>query len=445
MGIMDHLPLTEREFIGRTASDLMLQGQGDLEKTLRGIVSFQDDLEYGWEEAVLSGNWYRYPGEIERMRFCSEWALKNYLLARAMSLPAKYVIVEDYCGTNLPHEMVLVPNGSLYLLDWRFHKVSQNKGAFKSKEDELTFSRIFEITDAEVMRRVERLRSSESFLEALVSGQYLAIRNTPKGTLEIFVRYDPRTAALEYWYVLFSFAGRYNLYFRYRIYANSQKEEEVGILAGKNGRNFKTIPVTDFQDKKSLRDFFRKNKLPEFNEKQRLSLLRHALYRYAFSDRGGLAFPAETRLENLGRMREYAYHQRKEGNLWLRRLIADYEKMVRKNPEAAERFLDGYQFEVQIDQMGLKEKELYKHVSDCCRLDAPEDALREGILVSLEELAETLSLSDVASVQQKLQDAVVSRIGINAFRYKPPKIFDLFGKIMKEVEKENAERLARKR
>lgn len=188
MGIINQLPESEQDLVSQNALSIMQQNDGDLEKILKGIVSFQDDLDYDWEEAVLSGNWYRYPGEIGKMRFCSEWALKNFLLARAMALPARYVIVENYCGMNVPHEIVLVPNGSLYLLDWELHKVSQNKGAFKYQDDEITFSRIFEVPEAEVMRRVERLRSSESFLEALMSGQYLTIRNTARGVLEIFVQ-----------------------------------------------------------------------------------------------------------------------------------------------------------------------------------------------------------------------------------------------------------------
>jgi hypothetical protein len=442
MGIVNQLPLLEREFIIQTASELMLQNQGNLEQTLRGIVSFQGELDYGWEEAVLSENWYRYPGEIEKMRFCSEWALKNFLLARAMSLPAQYVIVENYCGTNLPHEMVLVPNGSLYLLDWELYSVSQNKGAFKSPKEEITFSRIYEIPEAEVMRRVERLRSSESFLEALISGQYLAVRNTPRGVLEIFVQYDPKTSALEYWHILYSFSGRYNFYFRYRIYANSQKEEEVGVLSEKNGRSFKTIPVMDFQNRQSVRKFFLKDELPQFNEAQRRAFLLQIILACAFRENDDFSFSPENRLDNLNRIEKYAYDQSKQGTGTCRRVVEDYRRLAQKNPEAAERFLDGFQFELQADQLKLEEADLFKCASNCCNLDSLEGAFKEGILISMRELAETLSLSDLSLVQQKLQDAVVSQIGINAFRYKPPKAFDLLNKIMEEVKREDAERLS---
>lgn len=237
---------------------------------------------------------------------------------------------------------------------------------------------------------------------------------------------------MEYWHILYSFSGRYNFYFRYRIYANSQREEEIGILSEKNGRNFKTIPVVNFQSKKSLRNFFLKDNLPQFSEKQRQSFLRQIIVEYAFREHGGLAFPSETRKENLARMEKYAHNQTNQGTGRLRRIVEDYKKMVRNNLEAAEHFLDGFQFEVQIDQLGLKEADLYKHASGCCNLDSLAGAFKEGLLVSLRELAEALSLSDASIVQRKLQDAVVSQIGISSFRYKPPKAFDLLKKIWRK-------------
>ena len=104
------LPASEQEYLAKNAVRIVQQASSDsLEGVLKGVVDFRKDLDYGWEEAVLQGKFYRWPSEINQRIFCSEKALTSYLLLRALGVRAEYGIVENSNSNGMSHEVVFVP------------------------------------------------------------------------------------------------------------------------------------------------------------------------------------------------------------------------------------------------------------------------------------------------------------------------------------------------
>jgi hypothetical protein len=283
------LPEEEISFLSENSAEIIRNSDMTLEGMLAGIVNVFSGREYGWEEAILSGLWYQYPHEMKEQRFCSEEALKNFLLARFLQIPAQYCVLENYNNRGVGHECVLVPHeGKTYLLDYdkvleveveenkfvhhipvsgklenaEFSKLLQEISTYK-----ITFDSIEYLNEEEVLNRVESLRSGDSLLNALECGQELYKRAFRYGELQAQVKYFPDEATLEFTYFLSSVSLMSPLYFTSRIKAISDgvsQEDEIGISPKAfNESEIERIPVVTFvrggeQKIPTLHDFIEK-------------------------------------------------------------------------------------------------------------------------------------------------------------------------------------------
>lgn len=244
----ESVPESVMEFLINQSLKIVRTAPDDsLESVLRGVVNFRKELEYGWEEAILDGKWYRWPSEIKSQIFCSEKALTTYLLLKTLGVPAKYALVSDYQGTGLKHETVFVPEGDrLLLLDWNdvlpveFNSDRLVAGNITIKKKDLSW-----IADEEVIPRVFDLRSGDSFIDALESGQQLYRRLTKEGQLEVYVQFQKEQQQLNFLYQFSPIVNAPSFYCRQEFKATATgitSRQQFGFLISGTGLKATFLP-----------------------------------------------------------------------------------------------------------------------------------------------------------------------------------------------------------
>ncbi|MEK6967465.1 MAG: hypothetical protein AABX51_02435 [Nanoarchaeota archaeon] len=231
--VIGALPKEGKEFIF-TQAQQVLQGSTTLEDILRNTVKVFSEKEYGWLEAIQSNTWFRYPHEVDKQRFCSEEALKNYLILQALGIPARYALVENYQDRGLAHELVIVPDGKRsFLLDWEYaDKVTLSDHDFKLRNGQSrTFSALHYIPDEEVLERVEAMRNRSMFLDAIESGQHFFRSSTDDGQLDAYIKYDLKEQKVDMVFYWISATGGLPFYFKNTLAFDQtiQGIYEVGI------------------------------------------------------------------------------------------------------------------------------------------------------------------------------------------------------------------------
>ena len=237
-GILSLLPEEEYSFLLETSQTILRKCTTDsLEDLCRKVASTLSNTSYGWEEAILDKTWYRYPSEIRDMTFCSEEALKNYLLLKTVGITPKYCIVEGYRGSGMAHEIILVPDTEIphsetYLLldHGSVNSVQINDSEIVYEQgNTVAFSDITFLDEDEILPRVNSLRNGQRFLEAIEVGQMLYRKEITEGELEAYVKYHPESQEIEFTSVLTRYTAGLQLYLSHRSFVleNERGEKEI--------------------------------------------------------------------------------------------------------------------------------------------------------------------------------------------------------------------------
>jgi hypothetical protein len=251
-GILSQVPGKDRKFLIENASAI-LNRTSSLEAVLKEVSTVFKEKEYGWEEAILSGKWFRYPSEVGKQRFCSEEALKNYLMVCALGIPAQYAITENLDNRGMAHELVLIPNGSSMLcLDWNLSgAVVLEKEGFRHENGKLTsYDNLVIVPEEQIIERVEDLRSGLSFLDAISCSQQLYQIHDDKGLLESYVHYDPEVQKLAFQFIFRPYAG-FPFYYEQESQIEGDKIiccEHIGLVGDQKGRKYERMPMLTIKE-----------------------------------------------------------------------------------------------------------------------------------------------------------------------------------------------------
>jgi hypothetical protein len=424
MSFLSTLPETEQEFAKRTALGFL--SETDTLKDLLGkIVSFQGELAYGWGEAVLGRKWYRWPSELETMRFCSEAALKNFIICKALALPVKYYVCEDYYGTGSSHEFVVQDCGGYdFLIDWKLLKGRLSDRNFWIKGGgKIPLGKIAEIPEDMIIDRVNKLRSAQSFLDAVVSGQFLLCKYSNFGYLEVSVKYFPVENCMEFRFVYFPYSGRLNFYYLQRYRAGGEIEDEVGFLADKCGKNSKAFPVAHglFEFAEMINGKRIDIMLPE---RLLRSILIHVIRETGHV--GSLATSEGTRKNAMDKFKRIIRGSRSNKRFEASEFIVDFYDKIHQlcGFDGAERFLDGIIFRNSMDSKFRNFWDLVKLANRFLSMSVSE-IIMESIAICFYDIAGVLSILDCAQFQKTICEAMVQESGIRSFNFKEPKIYNI--------------------
>jgi hypothetical protein len=200
---LDKIPQTEPPFLLARAKEVLQSQPSSIEDILKATKRIFSDKGYGWEEAILTDRWYRWPSEVGGKRFCSEEALKDYLVLRTLGIPAEYAIVGNYNNTGLAHEVAFVEvEGRKYALDWEgpIPVEIQGDSLIPTNGSQTSLAQVGFLEEDEVFQRVRGLQSGESFLRSITTPQILFIRDNYRGELKAYVSYEPDTGAITFTY-----------------------------------------------------------------------------------------------------------------------------------------------------------------------------------------------------------------------------------------------------
>ena len=312
---------------------------------LSGVAQYLSDKEYGWEEAILDNKWYHYPGEIKKQRFCSEEALKNYLLLRALQVPALYTLAHNYDNRGMAHEIIIVPDGDKTLmLEWgKVEPVTLSDGVLKDENGEILSEKARILPEEYVFSRVKKMRNGTSFMDAITSGQILYQSGLDFGNVDAYVKYNPKTKTVKFLYLLEDvLVPSLKFYFDYDITLEGRElktNQECGVARNLSGLNFQKIPV--FKPGKGMKN---SEFLPFFdhlNEDEKRSMLIKVLYGKAAKE-DGLIYSESERSAWLLRLEEAAESVTDDkAKAQIKSLIDIYNNLKSKNVNRANRYMDG--------------------------------------------------------------------------------------------------------
>lgn len=329
---------------------------------------------------------------------------------------------------GLAHELVTVEwdNGH-YLLDWEFSKIKKRtrRGFKVGNKKTIQFDNLTELAEREVFERIQMLRSAKSFLGALASGQCLYQRYSKKGILEIYVKFDPKTAVLDYWFVYFCITGLYHCYLRYRMFANGESQEEIGLAYNKTGFNFDTLPIATVANRSQYKKC-KSDLLEEFH----WPLWHHYLFQKCV-DKADVTNSSEVKafrekFLHSSRLADWNEEEQKSPEKkWARDAVAVFDEISERGGEEPGRlYLDAVlflwfhlyrQYPSIADLQSYAEKKL--KVSN---LDAFDKSLR----VCFKELAEVLDFEKAIEIQHRLHEEIVHHKDLGSYAVFPPKFFD---------------------
>lgn len=349
--LLSRLPKQEVDFLLNTAQIVLSRAKNDsLEEILRQTREIFSDKEYGWEESILDGNWYRYPSEVGRMRFCSEEALKNYLIIRTLGIPANYAIIQNYQDRGLAHEAVIVPDGSRqFLVDWNLSSGILSEKSFDSNGKEvISYDKLEYISEHEVLDRIMALRSGKSFLDAIESGQILYQRMGPEGEFTAYVQYIPKNQELKFMFTLKQIPHGLSFYYTNTLSTTGNSlghRTENGIVIDGEDLSITTLPV--ILEGGSLIDLERR--IGELDPVTLWYIGGEAIYNNIL----GKSDSKQVKYNILEDQRKLQLAQLRlklednPDNENLSSFLNNYDSLRKQNIEAAERYLDFHLFNAQ--------------------------------------------------------------------------------------------------
>ncbi len=420
--IFSELPQHEKDFLSDSSARILRKAKdSSLESMLVEVKNIFKGKQYGWEEAIMDGYWYRYPSEIKKMRFCSEEALKDFLILKTLGVPAQYAVVENYDDRGLSHELNILDNGGYpFVMDWEIFRARIGETSFeKTDGKKVNFGKITYLRDHEVLERVKSLRSGNSFMEAIESGQILYTKHFKEGEFEAFVQYHPEKKELDFLYTLTKIPGGLRFYFLDRLILDSDKllhEADYGVIPSNNVRDDR-IPIILF-----------KTGLPDFKgiKEATITLDDEKIWMLGAISLYGV-YVVESKKENW----PFAYSQYRHRTIFKKiksedcehDVINNYDMLKREvSLQAARRYFDFSLFngalrKTHTDTSGLIEyfKTLY----------AGDPHVTMGLVFNLthiQDLENVLSLDEVCKPQQRLWTTFCEKNGIPEIEYSPSEV-----------------------
>ena len=429
------LPDKEIEFlvehsvrIARESSD------GSLESILQAVANFGKGREYGWEEAILSGKWYRWPSEVKEQIFCSEKALMTYLLLQTIGIKAKYAIVPNYGGTRMNHEVVFVPTeNTLLLVDWwHVHPTERRDGKILTMDNGMAFdeAKIKWIPDDQVVPRVLHAQSGKSFMNAISCGQVLYRRFTPEGEVEAFVKYSPRGKQLQLVHLYRPVVAAPAFYIDQNFWAKDdgiKSSADFGVVKHDRGLNFSgwtyIAPLDEF-DAIAM--------LPQW---KRRDIKLYIVYDSTIKSKGGeeiFCMPESERQAALQRFRHIAKTGENDSlQPYSQFVVERYDRLRTVRPYYAERFLDFQMIRTAASREMPNEKD-------------PDDILeaRNGLVhpalipmvhmgISLQEMSQVMSAEKTVVCHRRLCEELARQTGLPYDEVKPEQYLDVIGDFQK--------------
>ena len=416
------LPDYEIEFLTKTAVGIVKESDGTLDDVLDRICRVFSDKEYGWEEAILSNKWYMFPSEVENQRFCSEEALKNYLLARTLGLPVQYCIAENWRGEGQYHEFVIMGDSYLdYNQADKIESIEEDGIVIDGKKTKFDKLIILE-DDQEVLERVNALRSGESFLEAVTCGQDLYKKSFRYGTINAKVKYNPKNRIAEFLFVLNPNSDTRSVYYAYSMMPSNgsiEIDEEIGIAPAFLLGERKRIPVLGYSEGSGLE--FYPEFLDELEEDDKIGVCIDLLYDFILRNGETIGFPIQTDDQGnkylfgddmydilLTLHREKAEDPDESISKYSKLILDHYEALMENDPVTGRSFIDARVFD--IDMRGtcrsFEELEDYvgKHIGVLANMYA---------ITSIQRFADFLAIPNVRTCVDKLTEALGEKTGVD--------------------------------
>ncbi len=415
------LPDYEIEFLTKTAVGIVKDSDGTLDDVLDRICRVFSDKEYGWEEAILSDKWYMFPSEVQNQRFCSEEALKNYLLARTLGLPVKYCIAENWRGEGQFHEFVMIDDSYLdYDRASKIDSIEEDGLVVEGNKTEFDNLIILE-DDREVIERVHALRSGESFLEAVTCGQDLYKKYFRYGTINAKVKYDPENRIAEFLFVLNPNSDARSLYYAYSMMPSNgsiEVDEEIGIapafLIGERER----IPVLGFSESSDLE--FYPEFIDELEEEDKMGVCIDLVYDFIIRNGETIGFPIKTDEQGnkyifddemynllLDMHREKAEDPDESVSKYSKIILDHYEALMEMDPVAGRSFIDARVFDIDMRGTCGTFEELEAYVGEHIGVLANMYAIN-----AIQRFAEFLAVPDIRTFVDKLTEALATKTGV---------------------------------
>ncbi|GEM_PF-4300278 len=351
-GILTRLPKAEQQFLLNQADLILQKSSGTIEDLCQHVANIFGDKQYGWQEAIHDNKWYRYPSEVKEQRFCSEEALKNYLLLRTLGVPVEYCLLENYQRTSMAHEVVLIPTeDSTYLIDWQtVSPITIEPEAFILKNSKIPFKTLHRLPEEKVLDRVLSLREGERFLDSITCAQILSIKDAPEGELQSTVCYFPEEKYLEFTFIFTRYTGGMKFYLRHETGVDANNTiydaQEFGLCEVANRETTKEFPIIysmngKMDDLVNQLTFFQK-----LSTQQQHNICMESMYNQFSSDsdafEGKFVTPQSERLDTLAQFQELIQQNNLPQDLkeTIQAYITIYDTYHKINPYAAEKFLD---------------------------------------------------------------------------------------------------------
>ncbi|MBT3985121.1 hypothetical protein HOD38_00390 [archaeon] len=419
-----HLQLPDREieFLTKTAVGIVKDSDGTLEDILNRICQVFSDKEYGWEEAILSDKWYMFPSEVENQRFCSEEALKNYLLARTLGLPVKYCIAENWRGEGQFHEFVMMDDNYLdYDQVSKIDSIDNNSLVIDGNKTEFDNLIVLE-DDREVLERVHSLRSGESFLDAITCGQDLYKIHFRYGTINAKVKYAPKNRIAEFLFVLNPNSDARSIYYAYSIMPSNgsiEFDEEIGIAPAFLLGERKRIPVLGYSEGSGLE--FYPEFLDELEEDDKIGVCIDLVYDFMLRNGEALGVPLQTDDEGnkylfddkmynflLNLHRKKAEDPDESVSKYSKIVLAHYEALIEYDSVAARSFIDARVFDIDMRSTCGTFKELESYIGEYIGTLTNAYAT-----TSIQRFADFLAIPNVRTCVDKLTEALATKTGVD--------------------------------
>jgi hypothetical protein len=413
------LPVSEWRYLAQQGREVVdsLNPDYSFKDLLHGVANKYRTKEAGWEEAVLSGKFMRYPSEVQEQTFCGEEATRNYLLLRTLGVPCEYGIMRNCDGDKRDHDFVIAGRDRKHLLDWS--KVYEN---IEIKEKEITieggkqfhkFDKLEFISHENVISGLNEMRSGQKITESLKDRQMMFQEFNEWGQTELYASMSAENT-IGFITCFYPITGRMTKYFARGITFDKEDKdkicvkEELGII--RNTTRGKTELFSFIQSYNSDGGFHSKKPLTrKITKDQRRALRQELLYYRILKEKQKKYVYPEKKLNDFMIYMCAASQHEGLASLLSKNFILRYTRIHKQSEETAKRYLDYELFwwSTQNNTISSSTKEI-----------SLEDALKMyGIENEEQELVghATLAMRNMGFVyaqgrHRRLEDAIVRRV-----------------------------------
>jgi len=403
--LLFQIPGTESRFAIETAARVTRESPA-LVDVLKATGQVFAKKEYGWQEAILERRWLRYPREVGVQRFCSEEAFKTWLILKSLQIPAQYIIGENYHGSDMAHEMVLIQDGDkLWLVDWEEVTQPEFDGTKLRNDKEVICDKVHFLTDEQVLDRVKSLRSGDRFMDAISYRQNLFRRTSDEGQFEGYVKYNPDTQELRFSYCLLDPVGALPFYFVISLIPEEGQivERRRFTIEDENGpRIFSQEGGNAYRDFRFIRDL---------SECRQECVLMSILYDRGVSISGDEYFGTDEERQKFQDLIDEALQKGGQGSEQAELVKSLYEGFKHDvNQKCADRWFNYSYFDLTM-AMHTEEQGLKAYFHEQTQMDI-EKAGETFFMIQLNNMGRFFNAQETTMCQQVLTNTLSEKTGI---------------------------------